>query len=163
PIAAQALLALAGARTERTATIFLDQYRGALRKDLTAIEHDLTHGNHDTAVRALNSLLARASLGLHLRQPWKVVIAGRPNDGKSSLMNAILGYQRSIVWHEPGTTRDVLTATTAIDGWPLELIDTAGLRVGRAVPADSADPIESEGIARARAQIAAADLTILVA
>jgi tRNA modification GTPase len=77
-------------------------------------------------------------------------------------MNAILGYERSIVWREPGTTRDVLTATTAIDGWPIEFIDTAGLRdVGRAVPAT--DTIEAEGIARAHDQIAAADLVILVA
>jgi tRNA modification GTPase len=74
-------------------------------------------------------------------------------------MNAILGYQRSIVWHEPGTTRDVLTATTAIHGWPIELIDTAGLRREGEAPAE---PIEAAGIARAHEQIATADLVIFV-
>src|SRR5262245_12066582 len=162
PIAAAALLALADARTERTAAILLDQYRGALCRELHAIDHALSKNDFAAAKAVIDQLLVRADLGLHLTKPWKVVIAGRPNAGKSSLMNAILGYERSIVWRDPGTTRDVLTATTAIEGWPIELIDTAGLRdVGRAVPA--ADPIESEGITRARSQIAAADLVILVA
>ena len=53
------------------------------------------------------------------------MLSGAPNAGKSSLINALLGYQRAIVWPEPGTTRDVLTATTAIEGWPIDLIDTA--------------------------------------
>jgi tRNA modification GTPase len=156
PLAAQAILALAEARTERSSAILLDQYRGALRNELTAIEQALAQGDRDIATRALDALLARSHLGLHLCQPWKVVIAGRPNAGKSSLMNAILGYQRSIVWHEPGTTRDVLTATTAIDGWPLELIDTAGLRT-------TGEAIEAEGVNRAERQIAAADLVVWVA
>jgi tRNA modification GTPase len=108
------------------------------------------------AVERLASLLARSDLGLHLTQPWKVVIAGRPNAGKSSLMNALLGFQRAIVFCEPGTTRDVLTASAAVDGWPIELADTAGLR-----GADEA--IEAEGVARAESHIAAADLTLLVA
>jgi tRNA modification GTPase len=164
PIAADALLALAEARTERTAAILLDQYRGALRRELTEIDKALGK-NDPAAANTLNQLLASAGLGLHLTNPWKVVITGPPNAGKSSLMNALLGYQRSIVFHEPGTTRDVLTATTAIDGWPIELADTAGLRnVGRAAPATSAaNLIESEGIARAYSQIASADLVILVA
>jgi tRNA modification GTPase len=65
----------------------------------------------------------------------------------------LLGYQRAIVFDQPGTTRDVLTATTALDGWPVELADTAGLREG-------ATDIEAAGIARAREQIAGADLVI---
>ena len=72
-------------------------------------------------------LLARAAIGLHLTEPWQVVIAGPPNVGKSSLINAILGYQRAIVFDQPGTTRDVVTALTALDGWPIEFSDTAGL------------------------------------
>ena len=56
------------------------------------------------------------------------MIAGPPNVGKSSLLNALLGYRRAIVFDQPGTTRDVVTSTTAIDGWPVELSDTAGLR-----------------------------------
>ena len=61
-------------------------------------------------------------------------------------MNALLGYPRSIVFAEPGTTRDVLTATTALCGWPVELVDTAGLRA-------SSEPIEAEGVARAERQV----------
>jgi tRNA modification GTPase len=162
PIAADALLALTTARTERTAAILLDQFRGALRRELNSIDNALSKNDVAAAKTVIDQLLAHADLGLHLTKPWKVVIAGRPNAGKSSLMNALLGYERSIVWRDPGTTRDVLTATTAIDGWPIELTDTAGLRdVGRAVPAT--DPIESEGISRARSQITTADLIIFVA
>ena len=155
PLAAAALVALAAARTERAAAILLDQYRGALRVELSAIIENLSRGEAQTAADALQRLIARADLGLHLTQPWKVVIAGRPNAGKSSLMNALLGYQRSIVWQEPGTTRDILTATTAIDGWPVELSDTAGLRA-------ATDSLEAEGVARAERQIAAADLVVFV-
>jgi tRNA modification GTPase len=168
PLAADALLALTDARTERTAAILLDQYRGALRRQLAAIGDALAQNELAAAKTAIDSLLSWADFGLHLTQPWKVVLAGRPNAGKSSLMNAILGYERSIVWREPGTTRDVLTATTAIDGWPIELTDTAGLRaVGQTFLSAAAnapsDPIESEGISRAHAQTAAADLVVLVA
>jgi len=164
---AAAALALADTRTERAAAILLDQYRGALRRELVAIDRALAHGNATAAHDAIQQLLTRADLGLHLTQPWKVVIAGRPNAGKSSLMNAILGYERSIVWREPGTTRDVLTATTAIDGWPIELTDTAGLRVvGQTSLSAAANPasdfIESEGIARALCQIAAADVVLFI-
>ena len=103
----------------------------------------------------MEELLSHSELGLHLTQPWKVVLAGRPNVGKSSLINALVGFRRSIVWAEPGTTRDVVTAATALAGWPVELADTAGLR-----PAQG--DIEAEGIARARCQIEAADLVLLV-
>jgi tRNA modification GTPase len=155
PLAAAALIALASARTERAAAILLHQYRGALRAELSAIVQNLHRGDENAAAAPLQRLIIRADLGLHLIQPWKVVIAGRPNAGKSSLMNALLGYQRSIVWREPGTTRDVLTATTALDGWPVELSDTAGLRV-------AGDALEAEGVARAERQIAAADLVVFV-
>jgi tRNA modification GTPase len=156
PLAAAALVALTAARTQRAAAILLDQYRGSLRAELSAIIENLDRGQAQTAAAALQRLLAQANLGLHLTHPWKVVIAGRPNAGKSSLMNALLGYQRSIVWQEPGTTRDILTATTAIDGWLIELSDTAGLRT-------AADSLEAEGVNRAEQQIAAADLVIFVA
>ena len=92
---------------------------------------------------------------VHLVEPWQVVLAGPPNAGKSSLMNAIVGSARAIVHSEPGTTRDWVDALTAIDGWPIALTDTAGLR-------DSFDSIENEGIRRARLRIAAADLVIFV-
>jgi tRNA modification GTPase len=83
------------------------------------------------------------------------VLAGRTNVGKSSLINALVGYRRSIVFDAPGTTRDVVTATTALEGWPVELSDTAGLRA-------SDDPLEAEGVRRARQQMIAADCLLLV-
>jgi tRNA modification GTPase len=153
-IAAEALVALAAARTERTAAILLDQYRGALSSAAAQVGQ-LVRSDFTSAARELAVLVDRASLGRHLTAPWRVVLAGRPNVGKSSLINALVGYQRSIVWNEPGTTRDVLTATTALDGWPVELADTAGLRAG-------GDPIEAAGVERAQAQIAAADVVLLV-
>ena len=100
-------------------------------------------------------LLARANLGRHLVRPWRVVLAGPVNVGKSSLINALAGYGRSIVHDAPGTTRDAVTATTAIDGWPVELCDTAGLRQG-------GDAVERAGIERAQERLAQADLAVLV-
>jgi tRNA modification GTPase len=141
-IKAEAIIALAEARTERTAAILLDQYRGALASAIAR--------GDDPA-----SLLQWADLGLHLTQPWQVVLCGRPNVGKSSLINALVGYTRAIVHDQPGTTRDVLSAAAAFDGWPVVLSDTAGLREGES-------PIEAEGVARAKTQIAAADLLLLV-
>jgi tRNA modification GTPase len=107
------------------------------------------------AAAAIDQLLAHASLGLHLTRPWKVVLAGAPNAGKSSLVNALVGYERSIVYAQPGTTRDAVGVETAVAGWPVRLVDTAGLR-------ESTDPVERAGVAIARRQIAQADLTILV-
>ena len=91
----------------------------------------------------------------HLTEPWNVVLTGRPNVGKSSLINALLGYQRAIVNPQPGTTRDVVTAVTAFDGWPVKLSDTAGLR-------ETADELEAAGIARARQHLADADAVLIV-
>lgn len=93
--------------------------------------------------------------GRHLIEPWEVAICGRPNVGKSSLMNAIAGFTRSIVSPTAGTTRDLVTLETAIDGWPVCLTDTAGVR-------ETNDPIESEGVSRARHAIQSADLVIVV-
>jgi tRNA modification GTPase len=154
-LAAEAALALAGATTERTAGILLDQLRGALGRELVDIEADLVRGELAAARRRLLALVRHGDLGLHLTVPWKVVIAGRPNVGKSSLTNALLGYQRSIVFDQPGTTRDVLTATTALAGWPIELGDTAGLRAG-------SDAIEAEGVRRAERELAAANAVLFV-
>ena len=75
----------------------------------------------------------------HLDRPWRVVIAGAPNVGKSSLVNALAGFARSLVSPTAGTTRDVVTTRIALDGWPIELCDTAGQR-------ESADAVESAGI-----------------
>lgn len=155
PFAAAALAALADARTERTAAILLDQYHGALGHDFDAIRQMIGRGDCAAAKRQIDVLLDRANLGRHLVQPWRVVLAGRVNVGKSSLINAVAGYGRSIVHPTPGTTRDAVTLTTAIDGWPVELCDTAGLRVGR-------DTVELAGIELARQRLGQADLAILV-
>ncbi|MCC9607116.1 50S ribosome-binding GTPase [Blastopirellula sp. JC732] len=154
PIAAAARIALADARTSRTAGYLLDQYNGALEAELTAILGLLDAQQTSDAQLRLQSLLATANFGMHLTKPWKVVIAGRPNVGKSSLINALVGYERAIVFDQPGTTRDAVTAAAAFDGWPVELADTAGLR-------ESDDAIEREGVARARKLQSAADLILL--
>ena len=129
--AAAAASQLPYARTERTASILLDQFRGALRKELELFEALLIAGDITAAVGRLDLLLDRAAIGRHLIEPWRVVIAGPPNAGKSTLLNAIVGFQRAIVFDQPGTTRDVVTAATVLDGWPIELADTAGLRERR--------------------------------
>jgi tRNA modification GTPase len=103
----------------------------------------------------LDALLAEARRGQRLRDGLHVVIVGRPNAGKSSLLNALAGRERAIVTSIPGTTRDVLETTLQVGSAELTLVDTAGLR-------DSSDPVEAEGIRRARAELARADLALLV-
>jgi len=108
------------------------------------------------AVRAqLDDLLAATRRGVILRDGLHVVIVGRPNAGKSSLLNALEQSERAIVTAVPGTTRDVLRESVNLDGIALTLVDTAGLR-------ESADIVEREGMRRARAELAAADVAILV-
>ncbi len=155
PIAAAALAALADAPTERTAAILLDQYHGALRRAFEEIQQAIDEKNFAAAQRQVDALLTYIPLGLHLTKPWRVVVAGLPNAGKSSLINALVGYQRSIVHHVPGTTRDAVTALTAMDGWPVELCDTAGLQA-------KAEGIEKAGVELAWQRINDADLAVLV-
>ena len=174
PITAAAHIALAEARTERTAVILLDQYQGALRRALDQIEEALRNGDAPTASRQIETLTARAELGRHLTRPWRVVLTGAANVGKSSLINALVGYPRAIVHHTPGTTRDVVSVTTAVDGWPIELSDTAGLptanganegpeavekTLGESV---NEGALQRAGIQRAREKTAGAELVILV-
>ncbi len=153
-IAAAARIALAQAPTERTAAILLDQFHGALRRAIEEIRQTIAMSKN-AAREKIDALLAFAPLGRHSVAPWQVVIAGRPNVGKSSLINALVGYNRSIVHPSPGTTRDVVAVSTAIDGWPATLCDTAGLHGG-------GDAVECAGIALAAERIAEADLVLLV-
>ena len=155
PIQSAALVALAEARTARTAAILLDQYHGALRQAIQGIRHSLETGDLQGARQDIDRLLRRASLGQHLTRPWQVVLTGPPNVGKSSLVNALLGYPRAIVDPLAGTTRDVVTATTALDGWPVEFSDTAGVRA-------SEIPLEQAGMLLAEEQAAKADLVVVV-
>jgi tRNA modification GTPase len=103
----------------------------------------------------LDTILAEAQQGSILREGMKVVIAGRPNAGKSSLLNALAGREAAIVTAVEGTTRDVLREHIHIDGMPLHIIDTAGLR-------DSPDEVEQIGIARAWDEIRQADRILLL-
>jgi tRNA modification GTPase len=100
-------------------------------------------------------VLASAQQGRLLRDGMTVVIAGPPNAGKSSLMNRLAGFDAAIVAPVPGTTRDVLRERIEIEGLPLHLLDTAGLRIG-------GDAIEAEGMRRARGEIARADRVLFV-
>lgn len=141
------------APTLRTASILLDQAHGAFHQ---AINHilELLETNPKAALAALRQLAQFADVGRHLVEPWKVVIAGAPNVGKSSLVNALAGFQRTVVSPIAGTTRDVVTVQVAFDGWPVELTDTAGLR--------DAEGLEAEGIGRARRVLGEADLVVWV-
>ena len=103
----------------------------------------------------LDVVMARARQGALLREGIKVVIAGQPNAGKSSLLNALAGAELAIVTPIAGTTRDVVTQTIQIEGVPLHVIDTAGLR-------DSHDEVEKIGIERAWGQIAGADAVLFL-
>lgn len=103
----------------------------------------------------LKSVLQEANQGALLREGMNVVIAGRPNAGKSSLLNALAGQERAIVTDIAGTTRDVLKEHIHIDGMPLHIIDTAGLR-------DAPDEVERIGIQRAWAEIEQADRVLLM-
>jgi tRNA modification GTPase len=155
PCRAAALERLAQARTARTAAILLDQANGAFDQALESIRGQVQAGDLKTARAEIDELLTFADLGCHLVAPWQVVIAGAPNVGKSSLVNALAGFQRSIVAPIPGTTRDLVTTEIAIDGWPIELIDTAGQRTA------SAD-LEHAGIELARQATARAGLIVWV-
>ncbi|HEX8209866.1 MAG TPA: tRNA uridine-5-carboxymethylaminomethyl(34) synthesis GTPase MnmE [Longimicrobium sp.] len=101
----------------------------------------------------ISHLLATAPEGELLRDGALTVLAGRPNSGKSSLFNALLGTERAIVTEVPGTTRDALEATLSVNGYPFRLVDTAGLR-------ETADLVEGIGIEVARRYLAAADLVL---
>jgi tRNA modification GTPase len=108
------------------------------------------------AVRAeFLSVEGSARSGVVLRDGLTVVLAGRPNAGKSSLLNRLAGYDAAIVSPQPGTTRDLVRERFDLDGLPLQVLDTAGLRA-------PADALEAEGIRRARAAIGRADRILFV-
>lgn len=104
----------------------------------------------------LEKLLKNAHIGKILREGIRTVIVGKPNVGKSSILNMLLGEERAIVTDIPGTTRDTLEERVSLAGIPLHIIDTAGIR------AESDDPIEKIGIERSRKALESADLVLLV-
>ncbi len=109
----------------------------------------------DRATSLLDALLATADTGEMLKDGIRVVIGGRPNAGKSTLLNALVGRDRAIVSATPGTTRDEIEAEVEIDGILFRFVDTAGLR-------DTSDQIEAEGVRRAEQSIEQADVLIYV-
>jgi tRNA modification GTPase len=146
---------LANAVTVRTAAILLDQQQGALAE---ALQNTLGHWKrpeNEQAMKLLAQLHRFTDVGRHLITPWRVVVSGAPNVGKSSLVNALAGYERCIVTEIPGTTRDVVSTVIALDGWPVELADTAGLRQG-------GGGLEEEGMVLARSAATEADLCLWV-
>lgn len=106
-------------------------------------------------IAPLEQLLALAGQGKIIREGVRVVIAGRPNVGKSSLLNALLCEERALVTPLPGTTRDTIEERIAVRGIPIHLIDTAGIRMHR-------DPVEALGIERARQKLEEADLVLFL-
>jgi tRNA modification GTPase len=174
-VQAEAVLDLIKARSERAAKAAVDQLHGALSLSLSTIydetiavaadlestmdfpEDELPAAVMDNILKRLGeiqcrlgSLLATWSDGRLLREGALIVIAGRPNVGKSTLMNALLGQDRAIVSNTPGTTRDTIEEGYMLNGIPLRLVDTAGLR-------ETEDDIEREGIRRSRDHLAKAD------
>jgi len=175
---AEAVLDVVQARTEAGLRLAVDQLGGRLSKEihraraqlvdvLAWLEAAIDFSSDEIPERdvgpdllaareALERLLAGADQGIIYRQGLRTAIVGRPNVGKSSLLNALLRASRAIVTPIPGTTRDTLEEMLNLRGVPLVLVDTAGIR------AASDDPVEQIGIERSRAALAAADLALLV-
>lgn len=133
----------------------LEAYIDFPEDDISPDTGEAMLGRMRGAMDELKRLLATALQGRLLRVGARTVLSGAPNVGKSSLLNRLLGFERAIVSPVPGTTRDTLEETVMVRGWPLRLVDTAGLR-------ESADALEQEGIARARTQLEEADLVLSV-
>lgn len=143
------------APTERVAAILLDQANGAFEHAINEALDCLRTGDTASAAATIDQLLRYDRLAKRLVDPWRIVLTGPPNVGKSSLINALVGYERAVVFDQPGTTRDIVTAAGAIDGWPVVFADTAGIR-------EADDPLEHAGVQLAESEIAAADVVVAV-
>jgi tRNA modification GTPase len=179
-VQAEAVADLVAAVTPLQARVAFDQLEGTLTRAIGALDDELfdlaarleasldfpDEGYHFVArdeagavlrrVRAgIDTLLATARLGRVIREGRQVAIVGKPNVGKSSLFNWLVGTDRAIVTDRPGTTRDLVTETIDFEGVRLGLVDTAGLR-----PPE--DAVEHEGISRARAAAGVAELVLAV-
>lgn len=156
PWEAEVQILLTQARTLPSAQLLMGQQSGTLRKALMDLAKSGDAEHKHAAKQKVLRMLQLAPLGLAIaRGGFRLVVAGRPNVGKSRLINRWLGYERSIVFDQPGTTRDVVETPMALGGWPFLLLDTAGLR-------DTEDPIEREGVQRARQAIGSADIVLLL-
>ena len=179
-VQAEAVADLIDAVTPLQARAAFDQLEGTLTGQIASIDsalfdltakleasldfpdegyHFLETGETGVALRAIertiDALLCEVKRGRLIREGARVAIAGKPNVGKSSLFNALLGTGRAIVTSLPGTTRDLVSDTAEIEGLRIDLVDTAGVRA-------TSDEVEIEGVSRARQAWANADLVLLV-
>lgn len=176
-VQAESVLSLVNAQSEAARRSALLGLSRALSRELELIQRDITavYGNLQAlfdypeegvpesdfqqplarALARVRRLLSSAKAGQIARRGARLALIGRPNAGKSSLLNALVGYERAIVSDTPGTTRDYLEAPLTIGELPITAIDTAGLR-------DTGDQIEARGVAVAREIAQAADLTLLL-
>lgn len=176
---AEAVMDVVSARAEESLKAALDQLHGRLKERIVAIEELLLDSLSaiDAAVdypdeveedvslalpeslrrarEAIDALIAEGRQGRILREGVYVALVGRPNVGKSSLLNALIGTDRAIVTSLPGTTRDTLDEETVFFGVPVRLVDTAGIR-------ESGDAVEQIGIDRAKAALDRADVAVLL-
>lgn len=150
--------AISLAASPRAAKILCKQLSGVLAAEIDRIELLNKKRCFSEARDAVSVLLSLSRIGLRLIRPWKVVVIGPANAGKSSLINALAGYSRNIVSHEPGTTRDAVETRMVLDGWEVDLIDTAGIREAETVHSES----EKQGIQKALHAAQFADLVVNV-
>jgi tRNA modification GTPase len=141
--------------SEKAAGVLLDQASGVLFDFFQQLVRLLNERNFELARDLVERSSRWNAIGRHLVKPWSIVLAGPPNAGKSSLINALTGQSVAIVHHEAGTTRDWIEARTHVDGWPVSLTDTAGLR-------ETNEAIEQQGVEFAKERIEQADLVVLV-
>ena len=150
----EALAGLLSASTPLATEIFLAQYQGALSDKIKKLKNK----SSDAIRSELKRLLKTAALGLALNHPKTILLAGRPNTGKSTLFNYLVGRERVITHHRPGTTRDPVEETIVLNEIPFRIIDSAGL-TGKKI---KGDVIEKMSMAETRRQLTQTDLTLLL-
>lgn len=138
----------------KAAEVLWRQVNGAIRRTLERIQADLKDGQKESSMDLIDKLLMTAVWGTRLSRGFTVALAGAPNVGKSTLVNALAGFERVLVSPIAGTTRDLVDVCLTINGWPLVVTDMAGLRD------ETTDLLEASGIALARGRQNVADLVI---
>jgi tRNA modification GTPase len=155
----EALLEIPGAKTKLGIKVLLDQYNGALSSFIQETVEQVEKCNNKKQLYDINSklreILATAAFGCAITSPRKLIITGKPNAGKSTLINALLKEDRLITHEEPGTTRDAIDEMIAIGDIPLTIIDTAGIR-------ETDHEVEKLGILESKKQLREADKIIIV-